>query len=316
MLVGRFIGLDAEQRAADRRLIEACEGVEAARIERNELTAELEAWEAEGVLTRRVVAQLMVERRGEVSAADILALPEVHTELDAAALAPYAAEAGRAVTEAFDRCEAKLPETEKTLPGWDPVRAALHLPYDRWDRLRKRVFQQVVKNKRRAAAQARQVAERAERAKSAGPLSAVMANLVVPFPPSTVGSSLAEDLNVDFEPIPVAPVGLRNRLADVEIRLRTDQLELTQAERAAQGAKAPPGLLLAVGVLTVLTLVGLVWPVCALYLEPAYAGSSHRLGVLLAFIAGLTLLLVYLWAYALRLSRRREVAFSAERGRP
>jgi len=53
-----------------------------------------------------------------------------------------------------------------------------------------------------------------------------------------------------------------------------------------------------------LTILGLVVPVIELANEPLQGDASVRWTILLCFLIGLTLLLGYLWAYALLLRTR------------
>jgi hypothetical protein len=288
-MVSRFISIDSEMAGARRRLEEA--------QERYDATLERKA-RAEEALTRRTAREFLTDHQridsllssdGTPTAEQLL--DEEDCGLSVEQLRPHLEEAVAVVTELRPRFEEFPNQTE--YPPWGTVRRALKIAIDDWDLLRSELFDRITAKKEAIAREEKRAEER-----NSNPfgISMDLIGPVIPRLPGLAGMAAIRDRS--------AIDRLRDQRDEIDHDLAVATAEVGLARRAAVVIGRPRGLVLSLWVLSILTILGLVVPVIELANEPLQGDASVRWTILLCFLIGLTLLLGYLWAYALLLRSR------------
>jgi hypothetical protein len=315
LLVARFMSIDVEQRTLRNRLAEARERLTFVQGVRDRLGDELLQTRALSALTGWRSITLLIALRDKPNLPPQMVLDSIdHDGLDTAEIAPWLVTARGVVSETWSTPDALLPESESEPVKWSVTRRKAGLPDDEWDDLRAGVFEAVVDAKTSAAKKKRVALEEEERRKEAAAAAAqrpvIAAALRAGLLSVTGGTSLPGPAAL-FTPDRVMPPAagpsstakLRDRIAQADDDGRRAQFEYDLADQAVKEHFLPSELTRAVWVLTGLTVVGLVWPVVALYLMPSYGNGAARFWVLTAFVVGIGTLLAYLWHTARRLKR-------------
>jgi hypothetical protein len=288
-MVSRFISIDSEMAGARRRLEEA--------EERYRTTLERKT-HTEEAMTRRLAREFLTDHQRIETLISTDALPTAEQLLDeedcglsAEQLRPHLEEALAVVTKlrpVFDAFPAQI-----DFPPWGSVRRALKIAIDEWDLLRSELYDRITHEKEVIARAEKRAKERKTN------LFGFSMDLIEPvFPglPALGTISAARDRS--------AMDRLRDQRDQIDRDLAVAIAELGLARRAVVVIGQPRGLILSLWVLSILTVLGLAVPVIELANEPLGGDATARWTILVCFLVGLTLLLGYLWIYALVLRSR------------
>jgi hypothetical protein len=291
-MVSRFISIDSEMAGARRRLEEATEHYDSTLENKSSAEDALTRRKAREYLTDQQRIEALLSTEGMPTAEQLL--DEEDCGLSAEELQPHLIEAAAVVTSLRPRFEAVPGEIR--FPTWGTVRRGLKIPLDDWDYLRSQLYDQITGQKEAVARAEKRAAER--RSNPFG-ISMDMFEPSIPLMSSLAGITAVRDRSVVDR--------LRDHRDQVDRDLAVASAEVRLARKAAVAIGRPRGLVLSLWVLTILTTLGLVVPVVELAREPLDGDATARWILLVCFLIGLTLLLSYLWGYALLLrSRNRD----------
>ncbi len=288
LLVARFMSIDAEQSSLRARRAEAKERLDHTVGVRDDLESAALRRGAIGALSRRkTVATYFKSSNPEgLDVAAFLDDADING-WTVEEIAPFLDEAREVMRSCVPRLrEAVASEGGEDQP-WPALRRALGLDADdQWDDMREQTH--ILLKKRRL----KQLESQCVRANPLGPLSLPQI------------SSQMDDYLLDAMPTNSAAQSVRRTTAADEVRRAQFEFEL--ADRALRGASLPTNLWAALWTLSGLAMVGLVLPVIALFALPSYDSDAWRWIVLIAFCAGITGLLIYLFVSASKLRLNAE----------